>query len=190
MNKTLNIAACFLALAVNVQADNYVCIGVNQVESYTTLAYAENDATQMAQMLTDKGHTTTLLVGAEATREKILEALKEEGAIVYFAGHAEETYVMAADGQLTLTELSAHASTLLLDCCNVGNGLQTEGKTKIMAAAQYDAFEGDEHGLFSKYLLNWLGEGKAFSDETLEQNVRDNVMQETGGWQKPVFGYI
>jgi hypothetical protein len=190
MKKTVNIIAWFLALTVGVQAAYYVCVGLNTVTNYTALEYAESDAAQMAKALAAQGHTTKLLVGADATREKILEAVKEEGATFFFAGHAEDDYLLTVDGKLTLTEIAQRVSTLMLDSCNVGKSIRETGKTRILAAAQHEAFEGEGHGLFAKYLLDWVKTGKSFTDSALEKHIRQNIMEETGGWQRPVFGFI
>lgn len=190
MKKTIYSIAILMALAVGAQAAHFVCIGLNEVTNYAVLASAESDAARMAEALVAKGHTAVLLKGSEATRESILNATSNGDSIVYFAGHAEQDYVLAADGKLDLGEIARNVSTLLLDCCNVGNGLQANGRTRIMAAAEYEAFESDGQGLFSKYLIRWLDSGKSFADADLEQYVRQNIMEETGGWQKPVFGFI
>jgi hypothetical protein len=190
MKKTIYSIAMLLALAIRAQAANFVCIGLNEVTNYAVLASAESDASRMAETLVAKGHQAILLKGAEATRENILNATSNGDSIVYFAGHAEQEYVLTADGKLNLGEMARNVSTLLLDCCNVGNGIQENGSTRIMAAAEYEAFESDGQGLFSKYLIQWLDSGRSFADVEFEEYVRQNIMEETGGWQKPVFGFI
>ena len=62
---------------------------------------------------------------------------------------------------------------------------------KILAASQYEAFESGDHGLFTKYLLSWLKDGKSLAAESgLTSYLQKNIGSETGGWQKPVLGFI
>jgi len=110
--------------------------------------------------------------------------------VVYFAGHGEKEHVLLSDGVLDVAEMAGYVSDLLLDCCYVGGSLQGEGSTRVLAAAQHEAFEGDGQGLFSKYLISWMESGKRLSDAGLADHVRSGIMRETGGWQKPVLGFI
>ncbi len=189
MKRIVQIVTCLLGAAIQVQAARVICIGLNNPENYKPLKHAENDAALVAEMLNAQGHATVLLTGAEATREKVLEALQGEKAVVYFAGHGEKDHLVLADGKLMLAELSERAAMMLLDCCYVGGGLRKSGGTTVFAAAQHEAFESDGHGLFTKYLLKWFGGGRSFADEGLAPFVGKGIREETGGWQKPVLGY-
>ena len=184
------IAACFLALSVAATAAEYVCIGVNNSEGYPSLKWAEQDAVLMANLLKDQGHTVTLLIGADATIEAVKSSVAEKQARVYFAGHGEADSLVLADGRAKVSDFASDASLLLLDCCYIGSSVRDAGTTRTLAAAQHEAFEGKEHGLFSKYLLSWVQKGKELSDDALAQYVQKGIKRETGGWQRPVLGYI
>jgi hypothetical protein len=169
-----------------------VCIGLNQPANYKALKCAEGDAGYVASVLREQGHNTVVLTGQDATREKIistLDGVKDDQLIVYFAGHGEKGQLILADGPVALNEIAARSTFVVVDCCYVGGALQEEGRTKVFAAAQYEAFETDGHGLFTKYLLKWLNGGRWFGDEGMVEFIRKAIGKETGGWQKPVLGY-
>jgi len=184
------ITACLVAVAIHVQAADVLCIGLDKYADYSDLKCAENDAAQMASILKEQGHNTTLLTSHNVTRERVLGALKNQSTIVYFAGHGEKEHLVLADGAISLKELAARSSIILLDCCYIGKGLRDTGDTRVLAAAQYEAFEADGHGIFTKYLLKWLTKGKPFPDNHIFDYINKSIKTETGGWQKPVLGYI
>jgi len=190
MKATSHIIAILLGLVVSVNAANVVCIGLNEYSGYKDLKCAENDAARIAALLQEQGHNTTLLIKENVTREKVINALKDESSIVYFAGHGEKGRLVVSDGEIKIEEMASRSAMILLDCCYVGGDLKKAGETKIFAAAEYEAFESDGHGLFTKYLLKWLGKGKAFSDGDMLEYIRKAIRKETGGWQTPVLGYI
>lgn len=179
-----------LMATVSVHGANFLCVGLNEYEDYGNLRFAEKDAAEIAGLLSEQGHDVSLLVGENVTRENVINALQDESTIVYFAGHGEKGYMVLADGQMALKEIADRCAVLLLDCCYAGNSVQDDGGTRILAAAQHEAFEGKDHGLFSKYLLRWLKKGLELSDERMIKYVSRGIARETGGWQKPVFGYI
>jgi len=193
MKKVAYITAVFATLALGSHAAEVLCIGLNSYANnakYKNLKCATNDAATIAAQLTEGGHTTTLLINENATRDNIMTALKSEGVVVYFSGHGEKDHIVVADGTITLAELSGRCATLILDCCYVGGSVQKKGKTQIMAAAQYEAFESNGHGLFTKHLLKWLAKGETFADKDMLESIRKGIRRETGGWQNPVLGYI
>ncbi len=174
-------------------AAEVLCIGLNAYGNnakYKNLKCATNDAATIAARLTREGHDTTLLINENATRDNILKTLNDKNVVVYFAGHGEKDHIVVADGTISLAELSGRCKTLILDCCYVGGSVQKRGKTQIMAAAQYEAFESNGHGLFTKHLLKWLAKGEDFADKDMLENIRKGIRRETGGWQNPVLGYI
>jgi hypothetical protein len=193
MKKTTYITAILLTLAVASHAAEVLCVGLNAYSNnakYKNLKCATNDAATISAQLTKEGHSTTLLINESATRDNILKAMSDDDVVVYFAGHGEKDHIVVADGTISLEELSGRCKTLILDCCYVGGSVQKKGKTQIMAAAQYEAFESDGHGLFTKYLLKWLAKGETFAGKDMLENIRKGIRRETGGWQNPVLGYI
>ncbi len=102
-------------------------IGINTYASsgVPPLAYAENDAREVARVLRDLygfDHVT-LLVGRNATRDRIIEALAnlqdrslvapDDGVVVYFSGHGqtvptasgEQGYLLPFDAMVKLDDL-------------------------------------------------------------------------------------
>ena len=189
--KTLRaIVTILLAAALSTQAANVLCIGLNDYARYPDLKHAENDAVAMATMFKGMGDTVTLLTGEKANLAAVLSALATKPALVYFAGHAETGRLMLQDGVVELAAIADAGTMMLLDCCYIGRGLKTVGTMKILAASEYEAFESGEHGLFTKYLLTWMGDGKALAGDALTAYLEKNIRAETGGWQKPVLGFI
>ena len=94
---------------------------------------------------------------------------------------------------------------LLIDACYSGSltdrvaaaskkGALEDHHVRIFTSADEDewAFEGDEHGLFTQYLLNQRAvkaKGVAGADEAsrMARNIVRGVKNETGGWQNPRF---
>jgi len=97
---------------------------------------------------------------------------------------------MLTDGDIELADIANADTLMLLDCCYVGRGLKEDGTMKILAASEYEAFESNGHGLFTKHLLDWMKEGKSVVEEPLHAYLHQNIGAETGGWQRPVLGYI
>ena len=182
--------ACLFVLASCAKADTILCVGINQYANYPDLKHAENDAVELGTLFRSLGHEVIMLTGDDVTTRKLQDALRSEPAFFYFAGHGRRDRLIVRDGNLTLTDMAGPATMMLLDCCYVGRGLKATGTTKILAAAEYEAFEDDGHGLFTKYLLNWLKDGKGLSESALTNYLTENIARETGGWQKPVLGYI
>ncbi len=190
MKITTYIAATLAALSINAGAANVLCIGINEYTAYAPLAHAESDALTMAGIFAAQDHAVTTLTGAAATRAAILEALAAKPEIVYFAGHGEKDKLVLADGFIYLNELAETNATMLLDACNIGSGLKDAGSSKVLAAAKHKAFEADGHGLFTKHLIYWMTNGGEFSVEKLGSYLAKKIKRDTGGWQKPVLGYI
>jgi hypothetical protein len=184
------LVACFFLFAVCAQADTILCVGINDYANYPDLKHAENDAEEMGKLFRSRGHDVTVLTGEEVTTRNLQDALGKSPAFVYFAGHGKKDRLVVQDGHLPLAEMGGKGAMILLDCCYVGRSLKTSGSTKILAAAEYEAFESDGHGLFTKYLLNWLKDGKGLNEQALTTYLEKNIAEETGGWQKPVLGYI
>ncbi len=181
-----------MMLAISASAANVLCIGLNEYASYDNLNCAENDATQMAKIFKSLGHETTLLTKKNVTRESVLAALQAKPDVVFFAGHGEVDHLVVADGKVLLSEVSTACagSVVLLDCCYAGNNLKKSGETKFVTAAEYEAFESDGSGLFSKYLSKWVADGNSVSADDMNTYLRKNLSKESGGWQKPVVGYM
>jgi hypothetical protein len=190
MKRTRAIIACFAALVINLQAANILCVGLNEYADYKNLTYAENDAVEVAKFFKAMGHEVTLLTGEAVSRETVLASIKETPEFVYFAGHGEDGNLILGDGIIELSKIATADTMFLLDCCFVGRGLKAQGTMKILAAAEYHAYESDGHGLFTKYLLSWLKDGKEIVGDALTTYLTKNIKEETGGWQKPVLGYI
>lgn len=105
-----------------------LCIGINDYSfpDIPDLAYAENDASEVAKILeSDYGFDkVTLLVGKDATRENIINALadlqdsskvkKEDGVVIYFSGHGvtvkvnngEQGYLLPIDAKVKLKNIN------------------------------------------------------------------------------------
>lgn len=187
-NSLLILIAC--TMVVRVGAGSVLCIGLNDYNQYPDLKHAESDAIELAQAFTRLGHVVQTLTGARVTRANVLQALACHPEVVYFAGHAQAGRLNLHDGDLALADIASAGTILVLDCCYVGLGLKASGTVKILAAAEYEAFEVESHGLLTKYLLAWLGDGKCLSAETeLTAYLVNAIGAETGGWQKPVFGF-
>lgn len=190
MNTIKTVLMMILASAISVNAANVVCIGINDYTSYPDLKHAENDANEVARMFTAMGHSVTVLSGVQATCTNVAAALEGKPAFVYFAGHAETRRLMLQDGEMELSAIADADTMMLLDCCYIGRGLKQSGTMKILAAAEYEAFESGNHGLFTKYLLDWMGRGKDLAETSLTAFLEKHIRAETGGWQKPVLGFI
>ncbi len=190
MKLAKHIIVCFAALVIQAQAANILCVGLNEYADYKNLTYAENDAVEVSKFFESMGHTVTVLTGDRVSRETVLEALQAKPDFVYFAGHGVDGKLIVSDGVIELSQVATSETMFLLDCCFVGRGLKKQGTMKILAAAEYHAYESDGHGLFTKYLLNGLKDGKAIGGEALTTYLTKNIKAETGGWQKPVLGFI
>jgi len=184
------LIACFFLLLPCTQAETILCVGINEYANYPDLEHAENDAREMGELLKSRGHDVTVLTGKEVTTRNLEAALGDNPAFVYFAGHGRKDRLVVWDGILPLADMRGAEAMILLDCCYIGSSLKSSGSTKILAAAEYEAFESDGHGLFTKYLLNWLRDGKDLNERALKTYLEKNIAKETGGWQKPVLGYI
>lgn len=185
-----HIIATLLLTSITLHAGNVLCIGLNEYADYSNLNHAENDASEVARLFTALGHEVTLLTGADASLTNVSAAIAMAPEFIYFAGHGEKGRLILSDGAILLSDIANPDTTMFLDCCYVGGELKAAGTMKILAAAEYEAFESDGHGLFTKYLLNWLSDGKALVEDTLTAYLTRNIKAETGGWQKPVLGYI
>ena len=184
------IIGCLIATVISSQAANVLCIGLNEYDNYANLNHAENDATEVAAHFESAGHNVTLLTGESVSKAGVLAALATKPEFIYFAGHGEKGRLIVKDGELALDDIADEDATMLVDCCYVGGDLKTSGKMKIFAAAEHEAFESDGHGLFTKYLLSWLAKGKDVAGDAMTAYLTKNIAAETGGWQKPVLGYI
>lgn len=102
-------------------------VGINRYASpgIPPLAYAENDAREIARVLRDLYgfDTVTLLLGADATRDRIVEALaslqdrsvvaSDDGVVIYFSGHGqtvptasgEQGYLLPVDARVNLDDV-------------------------------------------------------------------------------------
>jgi len=102
-------------------------VGINRYASggIPPLAYAENDAREVARILKDLYgfDNVTLLVGADATRDRIVEALAnlqdrslvspDDGVVIYFSGHGqtiptasgEQGYLLPVDAVVNLGDI-------------------------------------------------------------------------------------
>jgi hypothetical protein len=182
--------AILMAAAVKLQAANVLCIGLNEYQEYSDLACPEQNVAKMSELLTAHGHKVTTITGKVATRQSVLDAVATRPDMIYFAGHGEKGSIVLADGMLTLKELASGSSFLVLDCCFVGSTLAASGQTKVLAASQHEAFEKRGYGIFTKHILRWVKAGRDLSDDRLASYVHNAVRKESGGWQKPVLGYI
>ncbi|MCE9616282.1 MAG: caspase family protein [Lentisphaerae bacterium] len=184
------ILSLIFAAVLSANAGSVLCIGLNDYNKYPDLKHAENDAAEIAKMFASMGHTVTLLTRDQVTTAGVMTALESKPDFIYFAGHAETGRLMVQDGEIELSAIANASTMMFLDCCYVGRGLKTTGTMKILAASEYEAFESDGHGLFTKYLLTWFGDGKGLVEDALTAYLQKNIRAETGGWQKPVLGYI
>jgi hypothetical protein len=190
MKITKTILRLLLTVTLSANAANVLCIGLNDYEGYPDLKRAESDATAVARVFQGMGHSVTLLSGDSVTSANVMEALAAKPDFVYFAGHGEEGRLMLRDGDVRLSAIADANTMMLLDCCYIGRGLKTSGTMKILAASEQEAFESDGQGLFTKYLVSWLNDGRSVDDAALTRYLEKNIRTETGGWQKPVLGYI
>lgn len=191
MKLTKAILGMWFAAMLSANAASVLCVGLNDYDKYPDLKHAENDAQELGRMFQSKGHSVTVLTGTQVTIANFQKALEAKPDFVYFAGHAETGYLMVRDGKIELASIANPKMMMFLDCCYIGRGLKTSGTMKILAASEYEAFESGNHGLFTKHLLNWLGNGKAMSEEgAMTSYLTKEIRAETGGWQKPVLGFI
>ena len=192
--KLLKAIVCVIfAVALSAQAGTVLCIGLNDYtqKKYPDLKHAENDATEVAKMFTKLGHEVQVLTSAQVTTANVQKALAAGPDFVYFAGHAETGRLILQDGEIALADVADSGTMMFLDCCYVGRGLKSSGTMKILAASEYEAFESGNHGIFTKYLLSWLKDGKSLAAESgLTAYLQKHIGSETGGWQKPVLGFI
>ncbi len=184
------ILGAVLATVLQVQAATVLCIGLNEYDNYPSLKRAENDARAMAALFQGMGDQVTVLIGAEATTAAVTQAIAARPDYIYFAGHGENGRLMLRDGEILLETIANAGTMMLLDACYIGGGLKATGTMKILAAAEHEAFERDGHGLFTKHLLSWLTAGNSIADAGLTRYLEKNIRADTGGWQKPVLGYI
>jgi len=104
-----------------------LCVGINDYSfpDIPDLSYAENDAAKVAELLKkDYGFDkVTLLIGKNATKEKIIDALadlqdsskvtKEDGVVIYFSGHGvtvkvnkgQQGYLLPTDAKVNLKNI-------------------------------------------------------------------------------------
>ncbi|MDA0577494.1 MAG: caspase family protein [Verrucomicrobia bacterium] len=184
------ILSVIFAAVVTANAGSVLCIGLNDYTTYTDLKHAENDAAQIAKMFEKLGHTVTLLTRDAVTTASVKQAVAQQPDFIYFAGHAETGRLILNDGEIALADIANANTMMVLDCCYVGRGLKSTGTMKILAASEYEAFESDDHGIFTKYLLSWMKDGKGFATAGMAAYLEKHIRAETGGWQKPVLGYI
>ena len=163
---TQAVIACFSVLVLGVQADTILRVGINEYANYPDLKHAENDAMEMGTLFESLGHEMIVLTGEDVTTDNLRGALPRS---------------------CILQDMAGLGAMMLLDCCYVGRSLKTSGMTKILAAAEYEALESDGHGLFTKYLLNWLKDGNGLAEKALTYYLKANISTETGAWQKPVL---
>jgi hypothetical protein len=184
-------------IAPDAKGDLHVlAVGVSQYEKPgNDLQWADQDAIDHAEFwagqqgrLFGKVHVRKLL-NREATRARILEAMKEiegrarkgETVIAPFSGHGTnpnygEWRFCAADGFITASELRGWASRLagkgvrvilIIDACFAGSVNFAIDGVVVLAASEAgetsldgDTFELKGNGLFTRVLLEALG-GKA-----------------------------
>jgi tetratricopeptide (TPR) repeat protein len=118
------------------------------------LQFAETDARDMAAVLTAAGYDIVSLLGVDATREAIIEAILKQRQtagpdgllVIYFAGHGhanddEIAYLIPVDIKaesieatgITLTSLvsdylnKTRTSVALFDCCHSGHAMGVRG---------------------------------------------------------------
>ncbi|MDA0990391.1 MAG: caspase family protein, partial [Verrucomicrobia bacterium] len=151
-----SIITVLIATTISAQSANVLCIGLNEYANYSNLNHAENDATEIASLFESLGHEVTLLTATNVTKDNVTAAIATEPEFIYFAGHGEKGRLILNDGEILLSEIANANTTMFLDCCYVGGELKQVGTMKILAAAEYEAFESDGHGLFTKYLMTWL----------------------------------
>lgn len=104
-----------------------LCIGINRYENtdIPSLSYAEQDASEVAQVLRERfGFTDVVtLLGNDATREKITDQLarlenpdevsNKDAVLIFFSGHGqtvsggagEQGYLLPVDAQLKLSDV-------------------------------------------------------------------------------------
>jgi len=94
---------------------------------------------------------------------------------------------------------------LLIDACHAGflvdhvaeadrKGKLEDHRVRVFTSADTDewAFEGDDHGMFTEYLLKHpmteqKGIANAAEAERMAKDVAKSVRQDTGDWQTPRF---
>ena len=184
------VVACLVLTGAVSRAGDVLCIGLNEPDDYAALDCAEKDAREMAESLAARGMDVKLLTGEAVTSKNVSLALEDGPRVVYFAGHGKRDGLVLADAAMPLGQVAQGRALVLLDCCYAGATLASEGSTRVLAAARHEAFEDGGHGLFSKYLLEWLKDGRDLADERMVPYVRNGITRETGGWQRPVLGYL
>jgi hypothetical protein len=142
----------------------------------TPLRYAEDDAKAIAELLDAGGYSVKLLIGAEATREAIVKALREQRSLagteglllIHFSGHGDvdpesndTAYLLPYDADpetpdvegIALNELvdrylgNVQAALTLLDCCHSGYAV---GKGSAVRAEIGQAFGQRAKASFQK----------------------------------------
>jgi hypothetical protein len=146
-----------------------VLVGINQYAdpSISALATAEKDAQALHQLLTDPEaggvppQNATLLLGVEATREKVIAALAQKKRVapdsttfVYFSGHGvtdgvdgylllhdsksdslEATAISNTDLKVRLGEIPSERKVVILDSCHAAaaiKGAKTKGIADLL----------------------------------------------------------
>jgi hypothetical protein len=116
--------------------------------------------------------------------------------VLYFSGPAEHSHVGwidSGEGMLPARYVAMWFPALILDCCKVGQILEAEGKTRVLAAAEEYAFEGDKEkgSIFGHWLERWIREkGQCdVSSPLMLGYLSASVMQATG-IQKVCWGWL
>jgi hypothetical protein len=130
------------------------------------LRFAENDAIEVSEALKREGYDVTRLLGSDATREAIIQALRRQRAlagmdgllVVYFGGHGEvdpqapgAAYLVPFDANpenlettgISLDDLPRRhlgevgSALTLLDCCHSGMAVGVRGKSPEARAREF-----------------------------------------------------
>ena len=172
-----------------------LCIG--SIDEPHGIRYADNDACMFAAFLRNHGWEVVLY-------HRIPDVLTvAQYDMLYYAGHATTTELRPTgyeyDGALHIEHVGRFFRFAVLECCHAGRSLATEGTCQVWAAAEWHAFEskmcfsGEGGGLFTEAIL---GEYRAsnldfdLAASPFWEMIRDNVSRQTGGWQKPVRGWL
>ena len=146
--RTLPLCGVALGLSAFARADQAVVVGVNQYAKLSPGSNLEgcvNDAKLMKAALEKYGFRVTLLADQNATKESILNAIKQLGAVkpneriaFYFAGHGTlnaegASVILPSDATEEETNdisnkelyeaikaIDAHSRTIILDSCHSG----------------------------------------------------------------------
>ena len=168
-----------------------VCIGVDDAAgTRNAVRRAESDAVAVGSALKANGYKVRLLTSHDASPDAIRAALALKPALIYYAGHARDEQLLLRNGTVDVETLAQHTRVMILDCCYLGEALRNEGSAVVFAAGEGYAFEAGGNGLFTRSLLRWLRGGRKRYRMGLVDFVIDRVRHETGGWQKPVLGWL